>query len=40
MLLTELLEENNVLDKVKFISGNYEERLDKALKIIQDEFGF
>ena len=40
VLLTELLEENNVLDKVKFISGNYEERLDKALKIIQDEFGF
>ena len=40
MLLTELLEKNNVLDKVKFISGNYEERLDKALRIIQDKFGF
>ena len=40
MLLRELLEKNNILGKVSYVYGNYEERLDRALRIIQDEFGF
>ena len=37
-ILAELLEKYNIADKVKMISGNYEERLDKALEIIKREF--
>jgi HTH-type transcriptional repressor of NAD biosynthesis genes len=37
-ILAELLEKYNIADKVKMISGNYEERLDKALEIIKGEF--
>ena len=37
-ILAELLEKHNIADKVKIISGNYEERLNKALEIIKGEF--
>ena len=37
-ILAELLEKHNIDGKVKMISGNYEERLNKALKIIKGEF--
>ena len=39
-ILAELLEKHNIADKIKFISGNYEERLDKALGVIKEEFPY
>lgn len=37
-VLSDLLKKHNITDKIKFISGNYEERLDKAIKTIREEF--
>ena len=39
-IMGELLEKYNISNKIKFISGNYEERLNKALEIIKEEFPY